>query len=85
MHSDISQREFRNDSGAVLRALVLGNSFTITRNGVPVGDLFPHRPTGGFTSRAAIMAAFGQLPSIDAEQFRTEVDGPIDQDPTPRG
>ena len=48
MHREISQRELRNDSGAVLRDLVLGNSFTITRNGHPVGDLIPHKPTGGF-------------------------------------
>lgn len=85
MHREISQRELRNDSGAVLRDLVLGNSFTITRNGHPVGDLVPHKPIGGFTSRAAIIAALQNAPHIDREKFMTDIDACVDQDPTPRG
>ena len=37
----ISQRQFRNESGAVLRAVEAGESFIITNNGRPVAELRP--------------------------------------------
>ena len=39
----ISQRELRNGSAAIMRALDEGEDFVITRNGVPVGELKPVR------------------------------------------
>ena len=35
----ITQRELRNESGRIMRALDKGKSFIATRNGVPVGAL----------------------------------------------
>ena len=37
----ISQRQLRNESGAVLRAVEAGESFIITNNGRPVAELRP--------------------------------------------
>jgi len=37
----ITQRELRNDNAEIMRALEGGDSFIITRNGVPVGRLTP--------------------------------------------
>jgi prevent-host-death family protein len=37
----ISQRQLRNDSGAVLRAVEAGETFVITSNGRPVAELRP--------------------------------------------
>lgn len=37
----ISQREMRNRSGEVLRAVAAGDSFTVTNDGVPVARLVP--------------------------------------------
>ena len=37
----ITQRELRNQSGEIMRALDRGESFLVTRNGVPVGALTP--------------------------------------------
>ncbi len=37
----ISQRELRNSSGEILRAVAAGKSFVITNNGVPVAELRP--------------------------------------------
>ncbi|MGH9057763.1 MAG: type II toxin-antitoxin system Phd/YefM family antitoxin, partial [Acidimicrobiales bacterium] len=37
MARDITQRQLRNDSGEIMRALDQGESFIVTRNGVPVG------------------------------------------------
>lgn len=38
----ISQRELRNDSGAVLREIEAGKSFTVTRRGEPIAELVPY-------------------------------------------
>lgn len=37
----ISQRELRNDNAAVVRGIESGESYTITRHGVPVARLVP--------------------------------------------
>lgn len=37
----LSQRELRNESGKVMRALSQGHSFVLTNSGVPVGRLVP--------------------------------------------
>lgn len=37
----LSQRELRNESGRVLRAVSEGQSFVLTNNGVPVGRIVP--------------------------------------------
>lgn len=40
-NESLSQRELRNESGRVLRAVSEGQSFVLTNNGVPVGRLVP--------------------------------------------
>ncbi|MDO5495991.1 MAG: type II toxin-antitoxin system prevent-host-death family antitoxin [bacterium] len=37
----LSQRELRNESGRVLRAVAAGESFVLTNSGVPVGRIVP--------------------------------------------
>ena len=37
----LSQRELRNESGRVLRAVSEGHSFILTNSGVPVGKIVP--------------------------------------------
>lgn len=37
----LSQRELRNESGRVLRAVSEGHSFILTNSGVPVGRIVP--------------------------------------------
>ena len=37
----MSQRELRNESGRVLRAVSEGSSFVLTNGGVPVGRIVP--------------------------------------------
>ncbi|HME48464.1 type II toxin-antitoxin system prevent-host-death family antitoxin, partial [Mycobacterium sp.] len=46
MEARISQRELRNDSGAIMCRVEQGECFTVTRNGVPVADLVPHDRAG---------------------------------------
>jgi antitoxin (DNA-binding transcriptional repressor) of toxin-antitoxin stability system len=83
MPRTITQRELRNDSGEIMRALDQGESFVVTRNGIPVGELNPVRPRRFVTADAAI-SAFSGAPPIDPEHFRREIDELLDQDPSPR-
>lgn len=81
---EITQRELRNDSGAIMRGLDAGESFLVTRNGVGVGELVPLRRAKFVRSDLMMDIAFGG-PSIDYKRFRADVDAVLDQDPVPRG
>ena len=74
----ISQRELRNDSGAILRAVQAGEVITVTRNGVPVAELRPI-PARRFVPREVLEEAAKRAPHIDAAKFRADVDSIIDQ------
>jgi prevent-host-death family protein len=80
----ITQRELRNESGEIMRALDRGESFVVTRNGVPVGELTPIRRRRFVPAEEAV-AAFRGAPPVDYERFRSDLDRLADQDPTPRG
>ncbi len=80
---EISQRELRNESGEVMRALDRGESFILTRNGVPVATLAPLR-RGQFTRTAEAIEAFRSAPPIDYQRFRDDLDAAVNQDPRPR-
>jgi len=84
MTRKITQRELRNDSGAIMRALDRGESFVVTRNGVPVGELHPIRHQR-FVGADVVAAVFGAAPSIDFESFRADLDAVVDQAAAPRG
>lgn len=71
----ISQRELRNDNASVMRAVEDGETFTVTRRGVPVARLIPltedsdlvcdrpakRRPTYASLRRAQATTATGEL------------------------
>ena len=80
----MTQRELRNDSGRIMRALDRGKSFTVTRNGVPVGELTPVRQRV-FVAADAAVAAFARAPRVASRRFRRDVDRLIDPDACPRG
>jgi prevent-host-death family protein len=80
----ITQRELRNDSGEIMRSLDQGESFVVTRNGTPVGELTPLR-RHRFVSTDAVVAMFRNAPAIDSDRFREDLDAHVDQDTTPRG
>jgi antitoxin (DNA-binding transcriptional repressor) of toxin-antitoxin stability system len=67
-----------------MRALDRGEAFTVTRNGVPVGELVPVRPRV-FVATESVVAAFTGAPRIARRRFRQNVDAVMSQDPTPRG
>ena len=82
MAREITQRELRNDSGEIMRQLDRGESFVVTRNGVPVGELTPLRRRR-FVAAETAVASFRGAPSVDYRQFRADLDAVADQDPAP--
>lgn len=87
MRTSINQRELRNDSGAILRRVESGETFTVTRNGTPVADLLPHRADATrppeFVPVATIAASLAQVPDWGAAAFAAELrelDRSIDDD-----
>ncbi len=91
MAESITQRDLRINSGEIMRRLEQGESFVVTRHGVPVGELTPlqrHR----FVPAAAAVAIFRNAPAIDPGHFRADVDAWVGQDdsteirlPAPQG
>jgi prevent-host-death family protein len=77
---EITQRELRNDSGEIMRSVERGESFTITRNGTPIGRLIPLRRRT-FVPREEVMAAFATAPVLDPDRFRDDLDAAIDPEP----
>jgi prevent-host-death family protein len=81
---EITQRELRNHSGRIMRELDEGQTFVVTRNGVPVGELMPlrrHRFVAADTAVAVLKGA----PSIDYERLRADLDADATQEIEPRG
>lgn len=67
-----------------MRALDEGETFVVTRNGVPVGELAPLR-LRPFVAAETAVAVFRAAPAVDYQRFRSDLDAAADQDPTPRG
>ncbi|MGZ4200954.1 MAG: type II toxin-antitoxin system Phd/YefM family antitoxin [Thermoleophilaceae bacterium] len=83
MAREITQKELRNESAELMRALGRGDSFIVTRNGVPVGQLLPIAQRRFIAADAAI-AAFIGAPRLDYARLREDLDAVVDQDPAPR-
>ena len=78
----LSLRQLRNHIGEVIRALDAGQSFTLTRNGVPVAEIRPPQRRY-FVPKAVVLRAFRGAPSIVLDRLRADLDAVAGQDPTP--
>jgi antitoxin (DNA-binding transcriptional repressor) of toxin-antitoxin stability system len=83
MPREITQRELRNDSGTIMRELDEGETFIVTRNGVPVGELVPLR-RHRYLPAAAAVELFRNAPRIDYGRLRNDLDAIANQDDAPR-
>ena len=84
MAQEISQRELRNNSGKIMRGLDAGETFTVTRNGRPVGELTPLR-RHRYVAAEAVVELFASAPAVDYHRLRADLDALADQDIAPRG
>jgi prevent-host-death family protein len=76
----IAQRELRNDNARVVEAVAAGESFVVTRNGVPVAELRPIQ-TGRRTMvpKAELVTIAQSGPRVEWRQFRADLDRVADQ------
>jgi antitoxin (DNA-binding transcriptional repressor) of toxin-antitoxin stability system len=81
---EINQRELRNHSGEIMCQLDQGESFIVTRNGVPVGELSPLR-RHRFVSAEAAVAAFRGAARVEFDRFRADLDRATSREIAPRG
>jgi prevent-host-death family protein len=77
----IAQRELRNDNAKVIEAVAAGETFIVTRNGVPVAEVRPiaHRRRT-FVPMFEMRGATGVGPPVHAETFFGDLDRVVDQD-----
>jgi len=73
MNREISQRELRDNSAAVLRAVQEGECITITNNGTAVAELVPLR-RGRLVDTQVAIEAFADAPRIDLKTLREDLD-----------
>ena len=79
MAETIPQRELRNDNTRVIDAVAAGETFVVTRNGVPVAELRPVRTERRtFVAKADLQALAVAGPRIDATGFRSDLDRYVD-------
>jgi prevent-host-death family protein len=76
---EITQRELRNDSGAILRAVESGETFIVTRNGTPIAELHPLRRQT-FVATSQLLALLGRERPIDGDRFFADLDDAVDQE-----
>ncbi|MEO9220892.1 MAG: type II toxin-antitoxin system prevent-host-death family antitoxin [Mycobacteriaceae bacterium] len=80
MTKTIPQRELRNENARVIEAVTAGETFVVTRNGEPVAELRPLRAgRRTYISREEVAALAVGGVRIDRHQFRTDLDGMIEQ------
>lgn len=79
----ITQRELRNDSGEIMRALEAGESFIVTRGGTPVGELVPLRRRSD-ARLATVLEIFRGAARVDYKRLRRDLDAVADPDAKPR-
>ena len=69
----ISQREFRNNSAAVMDAVEAGETYHVTRNGVEIAELRPVTRRRQLTADE-LVERHRRLPRVDHQRMRDEAD-----------
>lgn len=72
----VTVRALRNNGGEVLDRVVAGESLVVTRDGKEVAELIPRRRPAVAT--AELIARRRNLPLVDPEKFRQDIDDTID-------
>lgn len=75
--SEATVRDLRNQGGRVLDRVLSGERVTITRDGRPVARLEP--VARGRLGSHALVERFRNLPGVEPEQLRRDVDALLDQ------
>jgi prevent-host-death family protein len=79
LRHEITQRDLRNDSGAIMRGVERGESYSITRTGTPIGRLIPVRRRT-YTPREQVMVTFATAAVVDSDRLRADLDAAVAED-----
>lgn len=73
---EVTIRDLRNHGGEVMERVERGETLTVTRAGVAVGELHPvPRPR---LTASTLLARWRSVPAVDPGQFRADVDDALD-------
>ncbi len=73
---EVTIRELRNRGGEVMERVERGEALTVTRAGVPVGELRPlPRPR---VAANALLARWRSVPVVEWAAFRSDIDAVLD-------
>lgn len=71
--TEVSVRQFVNDSGAVTRGLREGRQYVLTINGEPLAEVTPIR-RHRFVHTSQAQAMFAAAPALDYDELRRDLD-----------
>jgi prevent-host-death family protein len=72
----VTVRELRNNGGDVIDRVLGGDTIVVTRDGHEVAELRPLRPRP--LDAATLLGRWRNLPLVDADRFREDVDTALD-------
>jgi len=76
--SEVTVRDLRNHGGDVVERVSRGERLTVTLGGRPVAELRPLPHQG--VEAANLLQRWKNLPAIDADHFRRDIDAIVDHD-----
>ena len=74
--TEVSIRDLRNNGGDVIDRASRGERVVITRSGKPVAEL--NALASAPLSADALLRRWSRLPSLDADELRSDVDNVLD-------
>lgn len=77
--TEVSVRQFVNDSGAVTRGLREGRRYVLTLNGEPLAEVTPIR-RHRFVSTSQAQAMFATAPVLDYAELRDDLDAAVNDE-----
>ncbi len=77
--TEVSVRQFVNDSGSITRGLREGRRYILTINGEPLAEVKPIKRRR-FVPTAEAQAVFATAPAVDWDQVRADLDTVIDDE-----
>ncbi|MFI6505781.1 hypothetical protein [Nonomuraea typhae] len=77
--TEVSVRQFVNDSGSVTRGLREGKQYILTINGEPLAEVKPIKRRR-FVPTEEAQAVFATAPAIDWSEVRADLDTMIDDE-----
>lgn len=76
---EVNQRDLRLRSKEIMDAVEHGESFTVTRDGRPIGELVPLRRRKRYLTRVEFARGSQLTPSVDITAFRADQDAAFDE------